>query len=172
MSEAWWKEAVVYQDGIGDLQGVISKIPYLKSLGVDVVWICPIFKSPQHDNGYDIADYYEIDPRYGTVQDVEELIAGLKKEGIKLLLDLVVYHTSDENEWFIESRKSKASPKRDWYIWKPAKNDQEGNRLPPTNWRSLMFGGSTWEWDESTKEYYLHSFCKEQPDLSWENPEV
>ncbi|WVW85888.1 hypothetical protein I302_107926 [Kwoniella bestiolae CBS 10118] len=181
--EAWWKEAVVYQiypssfkddngDGVGDIAGITSKIPYMKALGIDVVWLSPIFKSPQMDMGYDISDYREIDQRYGSLEDVDRLIAALKRNGMKLMLDLVVNHTSDQHPWFLESKQGKTSLKRDWYIWRPAKYDDEGNRVPPNNWRSMFFGGSVWEWDENSQEYYLHCFCKEQPDLNWDSEDV
>jgi alpha-glucosidase len=178
----WWKEATVYQvypasfydsngDGIGDLRGIISKLDYIKSIGVDVVWLSPHYKSPQVDMGYDISDYKDINDAYGTLADNDELIKGCHDRGLKIVFDLVVNHTSDQHAWFQESRKSKTSPKRDWYIWRPAKIDQQGNRVPPNNWASY-FGGSAWEWDDDTQEYYLHLFTKEQPDLNWENQQV
>ncbi|KAK0385602.1 hypothetical protein NLU13_6779 [Sarocladium strictum] len=177
----WWKQAVVYQiypasfcdgngDGVGDLVGIISKLDYIKSLGANVIWICPMYDSPQVDMGYDISNYESVYPPYGTLQDMETLIAEAHSRGLKLMLDLVINHTSDQHDWFKESRSSKDNPKRDWYIWKPAKYTQDGTRVPPNNWRSVFGGGSTWEWDENTQEYYLHLFCKEQPDLNWENP--
>ncbi|KAF4554058.1 Alpha-glucosidase-like protein 2 [Elsinoe fawcettii] len=185
--QRWWKEAVVYQiypasflskgagsrPGWGDLQGITSKLDYLKHLGVDVLWLSPIYKSPQADMGYDIADYKDIDPLYGSLADVDELIAELKKRDMKLMMDLVVNHTSDEHAWFTESRKSKQNSKRDWYIWKPAKIDKDGNRQPPNNW-SMILGeaNSAWTWDEGSQEYYLSLFTPEQPDLNWENPAV
>ncbi|KAG2413174.1 hypothetical protein HFD88_002363 [Aspergillus terreus] len=176
----WWKESIVYQvypasfkdsngDGWGDIPGVIEKIPYLHALGVDVVWLSPHYDSPMHDMGYDISDYEKVLPAYGTVEDVEKLIDACHQRGMKLLLDLVVNHTSDQHKWFQESRSSKDNPKRDWYFWRPARYDQDGNRLPPTNWRGY-FAGSTWTWDEHTQEYYLHLYAKEQPDLNWDNP--
>ncbi|KAF5623198.1 trehalose-6-phosphate hydrolase [Fusarium sp. NRRL 52700] len=179
---AWWKESSVYQvypasyqdstgSGVGDLKGIISRVDYLKDLGVDIVWLSPIFKSPQVDMGYDISDYYTIDPPYGDVSDVDVLKDKLHERGMKLVLDLVMNHTSDQHEWFKESRKSKDNPFRDWYIWKPAKYDPEGNRHPPNNW-DAHFQGSAWEYDETTDEYYLCLFCKQQPDLNWENPAV
>nr|OQO23586.1 hypothetical protein B0A51_08088 [Rachicladosporium sp. CCFEE 5018] len=186
-TQAWWKEAVIYQiypasflstgsgsvPGWGDIKGVISKLDYLKHLGVDIVWLSPIFKSPQADMGYDISDYKEIDPRYGTLEDVDELIAGLKKRGMKVLMDLVVNHTSDHHAWFLESRSSKSNPKRDWYHWQPPKHTENGKRIPPNNWASLLGeANSAWTWDEKTQEYYLSLFTPEQPDLNWENPEV
>ncbi|KLO03941.1 glycosyl hydrolase [Schizopora paradoxa] len=179
---AWWKEAIVYQvypasfcdsngDGIGDLKGLTSKLDYLKDLGVDVVWLSPIYKSPQVDMGYDISDYEDIDPRYGTLADWDNLVAELHRRDMKLMMDLVVNHTSDEHAWFKESRASKTNPKSDWYIWRPPKYDADGNRLPPNNWRS-HFQGSVWEWDETREEYYLHLYAAAQPDLNWENPDV
>lgn len=178
----WWKDAVVYQiypasfkdsngDGLGDIPGIISKLDYLKELGVDVVWVSPMFDSPQVDMGYDISDYEAVYPPYGTLQDMEVLVAELHRRDMKLVLDLVINHTSEEHAWFKESRSSKENPKRDWYIWKPARYAEDGSRLPPTNWRS-HFSGSAWQWDELTQEYYLHLFAKEQPDLNWENEET
>jgi len=175
MNKAWWKESVVYQiyprsfydsngDGIGDLRGIIQKLDYLKELGVDVVWLCPVYKSPNVDNGYDISDYQDIMTEFGTLADWEEMLAEMHKRGIMLVMDLVVNHTSDEHLWFQESRKSKDNPYRDFYIWRPAKHGHE-----PNNWDSF-FGGSVWQYDELTDEYYLHLFSKKQPDLNWENP--
>jgi len=179
VEKAWWKEAVVYQiypasfldsdgDGLGDLPGILSKLDYIKSLGVDTVWLSPIFKSPQNDMGYDISDYRTIHEPYGTVEHVEQLIAGLHDRGIKLLLDLVVNHTSDQHEWFIESRSNKNSNKRDRYFWRDPKFDENGNRKPPNNWASI-FGGSAWTWDEGSGQYYLSLFLPSQPDLNWAN---
>ena len=173
----WWKEAVIYQiyprsfqdsngDGIGDIPGLISRLDYLQSLGVDVLWMCPFYSSPNDDNGYDISDYYGIMAEFGTMEDFDRLLAGVKDRNMKMIIDLVVNHSSDEHAWFQESRDP-ASPKRDWYIWKPAKADGS----PPNNWRSL-FAGSAWEWDEKSKAYYLHLFSKKQPDLNWENAEL
>ncbi|KAK2735720.1 alpha-glucosidase mal12 [Onygenales sp. PD_40] len=178
----WWKNATVYQvypasfkdsngDGWGDIPGLISKIDYLKDLGVDVVWLSPMFESPQCDMGYDVSDYEAVYAPYGTVEDVETLVDACHERGMKLILDLVVNHTSDQHAWFKESRSSKDNPKRDWYFWRPARYDENGNRLPPTNYRSY-FAGGTWTWDETTQEYYLHLYAKEQPDLNWENPET
>jgi oligo-1,6-glucosidase len=177
LERAWWKEAVVYQiyprsfydsngDGIGDIRGIIAKLDYLKELGVDVVWLSPVYKSPNDDNGYDISDYREIMDEFGTMEDWEEMLEEMHKRGIKLVMDLVVNHTSDEHPWFIESRKSKDNPYRDYYIWRPGKDGKE-----PNNWES-NFSGSAWEYDETTGEYYLHLFSKKQPDLNWENPKV
>jgi oligo-1,6-glucosidase len=178
----WWKEAVVYQiypasfldsdgDGLGDLPGIISKLDYIKSLGVSAIWLSPIFKSPQHDMGYDISDYRDIHRPYGSVKDAEALISGCHERGIKVLLDLVVNHTSDEHEWFKESRASKTSPKRDWYFWRDPKVDSNGARKPPNNWSSI-FGGSAWTWDERTGQYYLSLFLPSQPDLNWANEDM
>ena len=179
----WWKSAVVYQiyprsfsdgngDGMGDLRGIISRLDYLAKLGVDVVWLSPVYVSPQDDNGYDIADYQDIDPTFGTLADLDELIAGLHARGMKLVMDLVVNHTSDEHAWFVESRDP-ASPKRDWYWWRPARAGTEPGTpgAEPTNWGSA-FSGPAWQFDERSGEYYLHLFSPKQPDLNWENPEV
>ncbi|RAK74040.1 glycoside hydrolase family 13 protein [Aspergillus fijiensis CBS 313.89] len=179
---AWWKESSVYQiwpasykdsndDGIGDIPGIVSKLDYIKDLGVDIVWLCPSYKSPQVDMGYDISDYYSIADEYGTVADVENLIQGCHARGMKLLMDLVVNHTSDQHEWFKQSRSSKDNEYRNWYVWKPARYDEQGNRQPPNNWVS-HFQGSAWQWDEHTQEYYLHLYATEQPDLNWEHPPV
>ncbi|KAK0701138.1 alpha-glucosidase [Apiosordaria backusii] len=178
--EPYWKDAVFYQvypasfkdsngDGWGDIPGLISELDYLRDLGVDVVWLSPMFESPQKDMGYDISDYQAVYDRYGTLADVDTLIASCHDRNMKLILDLVVNHTSDEHPWFKESRSSKTNPKRDWYIWKPARYDPDGNRIPPTNWRSY-FAGPTWTWDDNTQEYYLHLYGSFQPDLNWENP--
>ncbi len=169
---AWWKSAVVYQiyprsfadsdgDGLGDVPGITSKLDHLVELGVDVVWLSPIYRSPQDDNGYDISDYEDIDPAFGTLADVDALIAAAHERGIKLVMDLVVNHTSDEHPWFREARRGTDDPKRDWYIW----------RKTPNDWQSF-FSGSAWELDPITDEYYLHLFSRKQPDLNWENPEV
>ncbi|KAF4998383.1 hypothetical protein FDECE_11810 [Fusarium decemcellulare] len=176
----WWKHATIYQiypasfcdsngDGVGDLQGIISKLDYIHSLGVDVIWVCPMYDSPQIDMGYDIANYEDVYAPYGTLQDMEQLIRETHAKGMRIMLDLVINHTSDQHAWFKESRSSKDNAKRDWYIWRPAKY-VNGQRLPPNNWRCNFGGGSAWEWDESTGEYYLHLFAKEQPDLNWESP--
>jgi oligo-1,6-glucosidase len=177
LSKQWWKEAVVYQiyprsfkdsngDGIGDIPGIISKLDYLKDLGIDVIWLSPVYKSPNDDNGYDISDYRDIMDEFGTMADWEKLLEEVHKRGMKLIMDLVVNHSSDEHPWFIESRKSKDNPYRDYYIWRPGKDGKE-----PNNWESV-FGGSAWEYDEATGEYYLHLFSKKQPDLNWENPKL
>lgn len=175
----WWKDAVFYQvypasfkdsngDGWGDLPGLISEIDYLHDLGVDVVWVSPIFESPQKDMGYDVSDYQAIYAPYGTVEDVDILVQECHQRGMKVILDLVVNHTSNEHPWFKESCSSRNNPKRDWYIWKPARYDKDGFRHPPTNWRGY-FASSTWTWDENTREYYLHLYAADQPDLNWEN---
>ncbi|XDG09766.1 hypothetical protein ABKA04_009381 [Annulohypoxylon sp. FPYF3050] len=177
--EPWWKDATFYQvypasfkdsngDGWGDIPGLISKIDYLRKLGVDVVWLSPVFESPQADMGYDVSDYQKIYAPYGTVDDVDALIEACHSRGMKLILDLVVNHTSVEHEWFKESRSSKTNSKRDWYIWRPARYNAQGQRTPPTNWRGY-FASSTWTWDENTEEYYLHLYAPEQPDLNWES---
>lgn len=178
MNKQWWKEAVAYQvyprsfndannDGIGDLPGVIEKLDYLKELGIDVIWLSPMYKSPNDDNGYDISDYTDIMDEFGTMDDFNSLLEGVHQRGMKLILDLVVNHTSDEHPWFIESKSSKDNPKRDWYIWQEPKPDGS----EPNNWESI-FNGSTWEYDETTGEYYFHLFSKKQPDLNWDNAEV
>ncbi|GAA4155705.1 alpha,alpha-phosphotrehalase [Leifsonia shinshuensis] len=184
MSETWWKSAVVYQiyprsfadsdgDGIGDLRGIIQHLDHLQELGVDVVWLSPIYASPHDDNGYDISDYRAIDPLFGTFEDFDELLAGLHARGIKLVMDLVVNHTSDEHPWFIESASSLDSPKRDWYWWRPPREGLEAGAhgAEPNNWGSF-FSGPAWQLDPATGEYYLHLFSRKQPDLNWENPEV
>lgn len=175
MKRIWWKEAVAYQiyprsfmdsngDGIGDIRGVISKLNYLKKLGIDVIWICPIFSSPNDDNGYDISDYKGIMDEFGTMADFDELLLEVHNRGMRLILDLVINHTSDEHPWFIESRSSKDNPYRNYYIWHPGKEDGS----EPNNWESI-FGGPAWEYDEKTEEYYMHVFSRKQPDLNWEN---
>ena len=182
----WWRRAVVYQiyprsfqdtsgDGVGDIPGIIRRLDHLDALGVDVVWLSPVYRSPQDDNGYDISDYEDIDPLFGSLDDLDELIAGLHSRGMRLMMDLVVNHTSDEHDWFRASRSSKDDPKRDWYIWRPARQvpglepGQPGTE--PTNWGSF-FSGSTWAWDEGSGEFYLHLFSTKQPDLNWENEDV
>lgn len=174
MDKRWWKEAVVYQiypksfkdsngDGIGDLRGIIEKLDYIKELGANVIWLCPIYKSPNDDNGYDISDYRNIMDELGSMEDFDELLKEMHERDIKLVMDLVVNHSSDEHKWFVESRKSKDNLYRDYYIWRKGKN-----RNPPNNWGSF-FSGSAWKYDETTGEYYLHLFSKKQPDLNWEN---
>lgn len=178
MNKNWWKEVVAYQvyprsfndsnnDGIGDLPGVIEKLDYFKDLGIDVIWLSPMYKSPNDDNGYDISDYHDIMDEFGTMEDFDCLLKGVHDRGMKLILDLVVNHTSDEHPWFIESKSSKDNPKRDWYIWADPKDDGS----EPNNWESI-FNGSTWQFDETTNQYYFHLFSKKQPDLNWDNPEV
>ena len=174
---AWWKEAVIYQiyprsfqdsngDGIGDLNGITMHLDYLKKLGIDVIWLSPVYKSPNDDNGYDISDYRDIMTEFGTMEDFDRMLAAAHERGIKIVMDLVVNHSSDEHKWFIESRKSKDNPYRDYYIWKDPKDGHE-----PTNWGS-NFSGSAWKFDETTGQYYLHLFSEKQPDLNWENPKV
>lgn len=171
----WWKKSVVYQiyprsfydsdgDGIGDLQGIIAKLDYLKLLGVDVIWLSPVYDSPNDDNGYDIRNYQQIMAEFGTMADFDQMLAEIHQRGMKLVMDLVVNHTSDEHDWFVQSKKSTDNPYRDYYYWLKGKDSKE-----PNNWGSV-FGGSAWEYDETTKEYYLHLFSKKQPDLNWENP--
>ncbi|UNX55443.1 alpha-glucosidase [Georgenia sp. TF02-10] len=180
----WWRTAVVYQvyprsfadsdgDGVGDLPGVLSRLDYLHDLGVDVVWLSPIYASPQADNGYDISDYHAIDPTFGTLEDLDALVEGLHARGMRLVMDLVVNHTSDEHPWFVESAAARDSAKRDWYWWRSPRPGYTGGETggEPTNWHSF-FSGSTWAWDEPTEEYYLHLFARKQPDLNWENPKV
>jgi alpha-glucosidase len=174
----WWESAVIYQvyprsfqdsdgDGIGDLRGVRARLDYLASLGVDTVWLSPMFRSPMKDFGYDISDYRDVDPIFGTLDDLDELVRAAHELGLRVLLDFVPSHTSSEHPWFIESRSSRESPRRDWYLWRDPRPDGS----PPTNWLS-MFGGSGWEWDEGTGQFYFHAFLKEQPDLNWRNPDV
>lgn len=175
----WWKDAVVYQiypasfkdsnyDGLGDIPGITSKIDYLRDLGIDVLWLSPMYESPQVDMGYDVSNYEAVHAPYGTIEDMETLINACHDRGIRMILDLVINHTSSEHAWFKDSRSSKSSPKRNWYIWRPPRYDKDRNRIPPNNWQSA-FGGSAWEWDKVTEEYYLHIFAKEQPDINWEN---
>ena len=177
MEKKWWKESVVYQiyprsfmdsnsDGIGDLNGITEKMDYLQELGVDVVWLSPVYQSPNDDNGYDISDYQAIMTEFGTMEDFDRMLAAAHAHGIKLVMDLVVNHTSDEHRWFVESRKSLDNPYRDYYIWRPAKDGKE-----PNNWGSC-FSGPAWEYDEQTDMYFLHLFSKKQPDLNWDNPKV
>ncbi|CAN7481931.1 glycoside hydrolase family 13 protein [Rossellomorea sp. LjRoot5] len=177
MTKQWWKESVVYQiyprsfmdsngDGVGDIKGIISKLDYLKKLGIDVIWLSPVYESPNDDNGYDISDYKKIMDEFGTMADWEEMLGEMHNRGMKLVMDLVVNHSSDEHGWFVESRKSKDNPYRDYYIWREEKDGKE-----PNNWESV-FSGSAWEYDEATEEYFLHLFSKKQPDLNWENPKL
>ena len=180
----WWTRAVVYQvyprsfadsdgDGIGDLGGILQRLDHLADLGVDVLWLSPVYRSPMDDNGYDISDYEHVEPLFGTDAQLDAIIAGCHERGIKLVMDLVVNHTSDAHAWFEESRSSRDNPKRDWYWWRPAREGTVGGEpgAEPTNWTSF-FSGSVWEWDEATQEYYLHLFSRSQPDLNWENPQV
>lgn len=178
MKKAWWKEAVVYQiyprsfmdsngDGIGDLNGITEKLDYLKELGIDVIWLSPVYQSPNDDNGYDISDYQAIMTEFGTMEDYDRMLARAHELGIKIMMDLVVNHTSDEHAWFVESRKSVDNPYRDFYIWRKGKEDGK----EPNNWGSC-FSGSAWKYDEQTDMYFLHLFSKKQPDLNWDNPKV
>lgn len=178
MEKRWWKESVVYQiyprsfcdsngDGIGDLNGITGKLDYLKELGIDVIWLSPVYKSPNDDNGYDISDYQAIMDEFGTMEDFDRMLATAHEKGIKIMMDLVVNHTSDEHKWFIESRKSTDNPYRDYYIWRPANEDGS----LPNNWGSC-FSGPAWEYDKTTDMYFLHLFSKKQPDLNWDNPAV
>ena len=177
MEKAWWKESVIYQiyprsfcdsngDGIGDLTGITSKLDYLEKLGINVIWLSPVYKSPNDDNGYDISDYQDIMDDFGTMEDFDNLLKEAHNHGIKIVMDLVVNHTSDEHKWFVESRSSKDNPKRDYYIWRESKDGKE-----PNNWGSC-FSGSAWQYDEKTGMYYLHCFSKKQPDLNWDNEKV
>lgn len=177
MNKVWWKESVVYQiyprsfkdsnnDGIGDLNGIVEKLDYLKELGIDVIWLSPVYQSPNDDNGYDISDYQQIMEEFGTMSDFDNMLEQAHKRGIKIMMDLVVNHTSDEHRWFIESKSSKDNPYRDYYIWRNGKNGKE-----PNNWGSC-FGGSAWQYDKATDMYYLHLFSKKQPDLNWDNSKV
>jgi oligo-1,6-glucosidase len=177
LQKTWWKESVIYQiyprsfndsngDGIGDLKGITEKLDYLKDLGIDVIWLSPVYKSPNDDNGYDISNYQDIMDEFGTMNDWEELLQEVHNRGMKLIMDLVVNHSSDEHAWFVESRKSKDNKYRDYYIWRPGKNGSE-----PNNWESV-FSGSAWEYDKATDEYFLHVFSKKQPDLNWENQKL
>ena len=178
MKRTWWKEAVIYQiyprsfmdsngDGIGDLKGITSRLDYLKYLGIDVIWLSPVYQSPNDDNGYDISDYQAIMEEFGTMEDFDEMLDAAHKRGIRIVMDLVVNHTSDEHRWFMESRSGKDNPYRDYYIWREGKDAE----TPPNNWGSC-FGGSAWQYDETTAMYYLHLFSKKQPDLNWDNPDV
>ncbi len=178
----WWEGAVIYEiyprsfqdsngDGVGDLPGIISRLDYLKALGVDAIWLTPIYPSPQVDFGYDVADYTNIDPQFGTLKDFDRLVAEAKKRGIRVLMDMVLNHTSDKHAWFLESMSSKDNPKRDWYVWNSGRTGKDGKRLPPNNWQSL-FGHSAWTPAGATSDLYYHFFYKQQPDLNWRNPAV
>lgn len=175
--EHWWRDAVIYQiyprsfqdsngDGIGDLRGIIQRLDYLKELGIDAIWLSPVCKSPQDDNGYDISDYQDIDPMFGSLDDMEELIKEAKKRNIRIIMDLVLNHSSDEHRWFQEAKKSKDNPYHDYYVWRDGK---EG--VYPNDMRSV-FGGPAWEWVPELEQYYFHQFSVKQPDLNWENPKV
>ena len=178
----WWQKAVGYEiypasfydsngDGIGDLPGIIAKLDYLQDLGVELLWICPFFKSPRDDNGYDVSDYYTVDPVFGKTSDMKLLLDEAHRRGMRIIFDFVLNHTSDEHPWFIESRRSENNPKRDFYIWKKGKVNQEGKRLPPNNWRGF-FADSAWAYDGNTDSYYMKIFSKKMPDLNWDNPDV
>ena len=177
----WWKNSIVYQiyprsfqdsnnDGIGDIPGIISRLDEIKALGAGIIWLSPVYKSPDADNGYDISDYYDINPKFGKMADMEKLFAEAKKRNLKIIMDLVINHTSDEHEWFKKSRDPK-SPYRNYYIWQPGKKDKKGKKIPPNNWTGF-FMGDTWEYDSQSGEYYLHLFDKKQPDLNYKNPKV
>ncbi len=176
----WWERGVVYQiyprsfqdsdgDGVGDLAGIEARLDHVAALGVDAIWLSPIFPSPMKDFGYDVADYCGVEPMFGDLAAFDRLLAAVHARGLRLILDFVPNHSSDQHPWFVESRGSRDNPRRDWYIWRDARRDDEGRRLPPNNWIS-DFGGSSWEWDEATGQYYLHAFLKEQPDLNWRDP--
>jgi alpha-glucosidase len=178
----WWKHAVIYEvyprsfqdsndDGIGDLNGITRRLDYLQTLGVDAIWISPMYPSPQIDFGYDVSDYENVDPQYGSLADLDRLVAQASKRQIRIVLDMVVNHTSDQHPWFTEAASARASPKHDWYVWSDGKLDATGRRVPPNNWVSL-FGGSAWEWVPAVQQYYYHKFYKQQPDLNWRNPSV
>ncbi len=181
--DEWWRHAVIYElypqsfqdsdgDGVGDLKGVTSRLDYLHDLGIDAIWITPMYPSPGVDNGYDIADYTAIDPRYGTMEDFDNLVTEAKKRDIRVIMDYVINHTSDQHAWFKESRSSKSNPKREWYVWHDGKGETSTDKgQPPNNWQS-WFGHSAWQWDETTRQYYYHYFYVQQPDLNWRNPEV
>jgi alpha-glucosidase len=179
----WWKNAVLYEiyprsfqdsngDGIGDLNGITQRLDYLKSLGIDAIWLSPVYPSPQVDFGYDISDYENIDPQYGTLKDFDHLVAEAQKRHIRILMDMVMNHTSDKHKWFEESRSSRTNPYRDWYMWHDGKGETAtGKGDVPNNWQS-DFGGSAWEWDEKTRQYYYHKFYMQQPDVNWDNPKI
>jgi alpha-glucosidase len=174
----WWRDGIFYQiyprsfqdsdgDGIGDISGAIARLPYLKALGIEAIWLSPIFPSPMVDFGYDISDYTDIDPIFGTLNDFDALLTAAHASGLKVILDLVPNHTSDQHPWFIESRSSRDNPKRDWYLWR----EPHADGAAPNNWLS-EFGGSAWAWDPGTRQYYYHAFLAQQPDLNWRNPAV
>ncbi len=182
-SDPWWKHALIYEvyprsfqdsngDGIGDLNGITSRLDYVKDVGIDAIWITPMFPSPQVDFGYDVSDFEAVDPKYGTMADMDKLLAEAKKRNVRVCLDFVVNHTSDKHQWFVDSKSSRGNPKRDWYIWRDPKGFKpDGTPIPPNNWIS-EFGGSAWKYDPSTKQFYYHRFYVEQPDLNWRNPQV
>jgi oligo-1,6-glucosidase len=184
VEKKWWQSAVVYQiyprsfadssgNGVGDIPGILRRLDHLEYLGIDVLWLSPVYPSPMDDGGYDISDYEDVDPEFGTLADLDELIAALHERGIKIIMDLVVNHTSDEHPWFKESRSDRDNPKRDWYWWRPPRDGRTGGEpgAEPNNWGSF-FSGPAWQYDERTGDYYLHLFSKSQPDLNWENPEM
>ncbi len=184
VQDKWWKSAVIYQiyprsfadsngDGIGDLQGIISKLDYLGNLGIDAIWLSPVCKSPQDDNGYDISDYRDIDPMFGTLEDMEELIREAGKRKIRIIMDLVLNHSSDEHDWFLEAKKSRDNPYHEYYVWRDGNGDSEdgGKGMPPNDMKAA-FGGSAWEWVPEVRQYYFHQFSVKQPDLNWENPKL
>jgi alpha-glucosidase len=181
-ADPWWKNAVIYEiyprsfqdssgDGVGDLNGITGRLDYLQDLGVDALWISPMYPSPQVDFGYDISDYENVDPQYGTLADFDRLVAAAKQRHIRIVLDMVLNHTSDKHPWFVESSRSKTSPKHDWYVWSDGKTDASGKRQPPNNWESV-FGHSAWQYDPKLDQFYYHKFYAQQPDLNWRNPEV
>jgi alpha-glucosidase len=181
-ADPWWKHAVIYEiyprsfqdsngDGTGDLNGITRRLDYLQSLGVDALWLSPVYPSPQIDFGYDISDYENIDPRYGTLADFDKLVAEAKKRNIRIIMDMVLNHTSDQHNWFQESRSSRTNPKQDWYVWRDGKGGDTTGTNPPNNWLS-MFGHSSWQYDPARQQYYYHQFYKQQPDLNWRNPDV
>jgi len=182
IDNTWWKHAVIYEiyprsfqdsngDGIGDLNGITQRLDYLQTLGVDAIWISPMYPSPQVDFGYDISDYENVDPQYGTLKDFDRLVEEAGKRNIRVILDMVLNHTSDKHKWFIESASSRKNPKRDWYVWNDVNPGVNGKPVPPNNWESL-FGGSAWEYMPQTRSFYYHKFYKQQPDLNWSNPAV
>jgi len=177
LEKGWWKKAVIYQiyprsfqdsngDGIGDIPGILQRLDYLADLGIDAIWLSPVYQSPQDDNGYDISDYQKIDPMFGTMEDMDQLIAKAKEKNIRIIMDLVLNHTSDEHFWFLEAKKSRDNPYHDYYIWR----DGEPGKMP--NEMRAVFGGPAWEWVPEVGQYYLHQFTVKQPDLNWENPKV
>ncbi|HEY4972961.1 MAG TPA: alpha-amylase family glycosyl hydrolase, partial [Steroidobacteraceae bacterium] len=180
--QPWWQHAVIYEiyprsfqdsdgDGTGDLNGITQRLDYLQALGVDAIWIAPMYPSPQVDFGYDISDYENIDPRYGTLADFDRLLQQAGKRHIRVILDMVLNHTSDQHPWFKASASSRTDPRHDWYIWNDGRQDGSGRSAPPNNWVSL-FGGSAWQWNDAIGQFYYHQFYKQQPDLNWRNPQV